>query len=41
MLLVAIVGEGLADGQMKAFKADPANKGKVADGRPVGLVAAS
>jgi steroid 5-alpha reductase family enzyme len=31
VLLIAIGGEGLADAQMKLFKADPANKGKVAD----------
>jgi len=31
ILLIAIVGEGLADGQMKRFKADKANKGKVMD----------
>jgi steroid 5-alpha reductase family enzyme len=31
MLLVALGGEALADGQMKRFKADPANQGKVAD----------
>ena len=29
ILLIAIAGEGLADRQMKAFKADPANHGKV------------
>ena len=29
ILAIAIVGEGLADDQMKRFKADPANKGKV------------
>jgi steroid 5-alpha reductase family enzyme len=31
ILLIAIAGEGLADAQMKAFKADPANHGKVMD----------
>jgi len=31
VLLLAIGGEGLADTQMKLFKAAPANKGKVAD----------
>jgi len=31
VLMLAIAGEGLADAQMKAFKAAPANKGKVAD----------
>jgi steroid 5-alpha reductase family enzyme len=31
ILLAAIAGEGLADAQMKRFKADPANKGKVAE----------
>lgn len=31
VLIVAIAGESLADRQMKAFKADAANKGKVAD----------
>ena len=31
MLLIAIGGEAVSDGQMKRFKADPANKGKVAD----------
>jgi steroid 5-alpha reductase family enzyme len=31
LLLIAIGGEGLADAQMKLFKADPANRGKVAD----------
>jgi steroid 5-alpha reductase family enzyme len=31
ILVVAILGEGLADAQMKRFKADPDNKGKVAD----------
>jgi steroid 5-alpha reductase family enzyme len=31
MLFIALGGEALADGQMKQFKADPANKGKVAD----------
>jgi steroid 5-alpha reductase family enzyme len=35
---VAIVGEAVADGQMKRFKADPANRGKVCD---VGLWARS
>lgn len=29
--LIAIAGEGLADNQMSRFKADPANKGKVAE----------
>ncbi|CAN5119879.1 DUF1295 domain-containing protein [soil metagenome] len=31
ILVVAIVGEGVADNQMKAFRADPANKGKLMD----------
>lgn len=31
VLLIAIGGEGLADAQMKLFKADPENRGKVAD----------
>lgn len=31
ILLVAIAGEALADHQMKRFKADPANRGKVID----------
>jgi steroid 5-alpha reductase family enzyme len=31
ILLAAIAGEGLADNQMKAFRADSANKGKVCD----------
>ena len=31
MLVIAIGGETLSDGQMKRFKADPANRGKVAD----------
>ncbi len=31
VLIAAILGEGLADAQMKAFKAAPANKGKVCD----------
>ncbi|WP_293898236.1 DUF1295 domain-containing protein [Phenylobacterium sp.] len=31
VLMLAILGEGLADAQMKRFKADPANAGKVAD----------
>lgn len=31
ILVLAILGEGLADRQMKAFKADPANKGRVCD----------
>jgi steroid 5-alpha reductase family enzyme len=31
VFLIAIVGEAVADGQMKRFKAAPANKGKVAD----------
>ena len=31
ILAVAIVGEGIADHQMHAFRRDPANKGKVAD----------
>lgn len=29
VLLIAIAGEGLADAQMRRFKADPANRGKV------------
>lgn len=31
VLMLAILGEALADAQMKRFKADPANQGKVAD----------
>jgi steroid 5-alpha reductase family enzyme len=31
ILLAGIVGEGLADSQLKAFRSDPANKGKVCD----------
>ena len=31
ILVLAILGEGLADREMKAFKADPANRGKVCD----------
>jgi steroid 5-alpha reductase family enzyme len=31
ILVIAIAGEGLADHQMKAFKADKANRGKVTD----------
>jgi len=31
LMMIAIGGEGLADAQMKLFKSDPANKGKVAD----------
>jgi steroid 5-alpha reductase family enzyme len=31
VLLAAIAGEALADGQMQRFKANPANRGKVAD----------
>lgn len=31
MLLIALGGEAVSDGQMKRFKAAPANKGKVAD----------
>ncbi|MGC1302755.1 MAG: DUF1295 domain-containing protein [Caulobacteraceae bacterium] len=31
ILLGAILGESIADGQMKRFKADPANSGKVCD----------
>lgn len=31
ILILAIAGEGLADSQMKRFKADPANAGKVCD----------
>jgi len=31
VLILAIVGEGVADEQMKRFKADPANKGQVCD----------
>ncbi len=31
ILLVAVLGEGLADRQMAAFRRDPANRGKVAD----------
>jgi steroid 5-alpha reductase family enzyme len=29
--LIAVGGESLADGQMRRFKADPANKGKICD----------
>ena len=31
VLVAAVVGEGVADGQMKRFKADPAHKGQVCD----------
>jgi len=31
VLLAAIIGEGIADAQMRRFKADPANRGKVCD----------
>jgi steroid 5-alpha reductase family enzyme len=31
LLAVSILGEGLADDQLRRFKADPANKGKVCD----------
>ncbi len=31
ILLTAIVGETVADGQLKAFRNDPANKGKICD----------
>ena len=31
LMLLAVGGEGVADTQMKQFKADPANHGKVAD----------
>jgi steroid 5-alpha reductase family enzyme len=31
ILLLAIIGEGLADSQMKRFKADPANHGRICD----------
>lgn len=31
ILAVAIAGEGIADQQMKTFKADPANKGRIMD----------
>ena len=31
ILVLAIAGESLADAQLKAFKADPSNKGKVCD----------
>jgi steroid 5-alpha reductase family enzyme len=31
VFIVAIVGETIADGQMKAFRANPANKGQVMD----------
>lgn len=31
ILLVAVLGEGVADRQMAAFRRDPANKGRVAD----------
>lgn len=31
VLAIAIVGEGLADRQLRAFKADPRNKGRVCD----------
>lgn len=31
VMAIAILGEGLADRQLRAFKADPANKGRVCD----------
>lgn len=31
LFVAALVGEGLSDGQMKRFRADPANKGQVMD----------
>lgn len=31
VLLIGILGEGLSDAQLKAFRSDPANKGKVCD----------
>jgi steroid 5-alpha reductase family enzyme len=31
IVLVAVVGEAIADGQLRRFKADPANRGKVMD----------
>ena len=31
ILLAGIAGEALADAQLKAFRADPANKGRVCD----------
>ncbi len=31
LLLLAVVGEGIADRQMEAFRADPANRGKICD----------
>jgi len=31
LLLVAVLGEGMADRQLAAFRADPAKKGKVCD----------
>jgi steroid 5-alpha reductase family enzyme len=31
MFAAALVGEAVADGQMKRFKADPANRGRVCD----------
>jgi steroid 5-alpha reductase family enzyme len=31
LLAIAIVGEGLADAQLAAFKADPANRGRICD----------
>ncbi len=31
VLIIAVVGEGVGDGQLHRFKADPANKGKVCD----------
>ena len=31
VLLIAIAGEGLADAQLRRFRVDPANKGKVCD----------
>ena len=38
---LALCGEALADRQMRAFKADPANKGKVCQAGSVALLAAS
>lgn len=31
ILLIAVIGEGIADGQLRRFRADPANRGKVMD----------
>ena len=41
VLLVAIAGEAMADWQLRRFRADPGNRGRVLRYRAVGLVAAS